>query len=254
MNEHVVDLVALYALDGLEPDERRAVEAHLAVCGLCQAEAAREQATVAALTASVPAQAPDPRLRALTLGRVGVRSSKPARPARGPVPKAADRGVDPQQGWLRLPRWVPMVLSLALAVLAGWNVYLTGELNTLRRQVAGTTSAVALITSPVTEAIPLTPAEGDPAPAHGHAYVNTNSQAVVLVVQELTPLATGQTYQAWLMTDEGAVSAGLFDVTKNGWGMTWLQVPFRPGAVIGVSREPAGGSETPTEVVLVGGL
>lgn len=250
MNEHVNDLLALYALDGLEPDERRQVEAHLEGCAACRAEAERELGLVALLAESLPPQAPDPRLRAQTLARVGIHSAKPARPAR----PAAARAADPQSGWLTLPRWVPVALSLVLAVLAGWNVYLTGELNALQRQLAGTTRAVGLITSPSTAAIALAPAEAEAAPARGNAYVNSNSQGVVLVVQQLTPLTTDETYQAWLITADGAVSAGLFKVTDTGWGMTWLSIPFAPGAAIGVSREPAGGSEQPTHVVLLGGL
>ncbi len=249
MNEHVTDLLALYALDGLEPDERRGVETHLAVCAACRAEAEREARLVAVLAESLPLVAPDPRLRAKTLARVGVRSAKPSRPARAAEPRADDK----PRGWLTLPRWVPVALSVVLAVLAGWNVYLTGELNALQQQLTGTTRAVGLITSPATEAIELASAEGDPT-AHGNAYVNTTSQGVVLVVQRLAPLPTNQTYQAWLITDSGPVSAGLFNVTDAGWGMTWLSIPFTPGAAVGVSREPAGGSEQPTEVVLLGGL
>lgn len=251
MNEHVNDLLALYALDGLEPEERGQVETHLAGCAACRAAAERELRLVGMLAESLPAHTPDPRLRAQTLARVGIRSAKPARPVR---PAAEPKAADPQRGWLTLPRWVPVALSLVLAVLAGWNVYLTGELNTLQRQLAGTTRAVGLITSPATAAIELNAAEPEGTTAHGNAYVNSNSQGVVLVVQQLTPLATDETYQAWMITDDGPVSAGLFNVTDNGWGMTWLSVPFAPGAAIGVSREPAGGSEQPTQVVLLGGL
>lgn len=250
MNAHVNDLLALYALDGLEPDELRRVEEHLALCAACRAEADREQALVAALAVSLPPATPDPRLRAATLARVGVRSApRASRPARG-----AEKAAAAPRGWLTLPRWVPVALSLVLAVLAGWNVYLTNELGTLQEQVSWTTRAVGLITSPVTAEIALAPAEGDPATARGQAYVNQDSQDVVLVVQQLAPLATNQTYQAWIITADGPVSAGLFRVTANGWGMTWLNIPFKPGAAIGVSREPEGGSAQPTEVVLLGGL
>ncbi len=249
MNAHVNDLLALYALDGLEPDELRQVEEHLVVCAACRADADREQALVAALAASLPAVTPDPRLRAATLAKVGVRAAKPSRPAR-----AAAKAPASPRGWLSLPRWVPVALSLALAVLAGWNVYLTNELGALQKQVSWTTRAVGLITSPVTAEIALAPAEATAATAHGQAYVNQDSQDVVLVVQRLAPLETNQTYQAWIITADGPVSAGLFKVTANGWGMTWLNIPFRPGAAIGVSREPAGGSAQPTEVVLLGGL
>ena len=242
MNEHVVDLLALYALDGLEPEERAQVEAHLAGCAACRAEAAREQTLVALLAEGLPAAVPDPRLRAKTLGRIGIKSAKPARPV---APR------QPAPGGITLPRWVPVLLSLALAVLAGWNVYLTGQLSTLQRQLTTTTRAVGLITGPATASIDLRPPDGL-TEMRGSAYVSTDAQSVVLVVQHLAPLPEDETYQAWLITDNGPVSAGLFAVNNNGWGMTWLQLPFAPGAAIGVSREPAGGSAQPTQVVLVG--
>jgi anti-sigma-K factor RskA len=73
----------------------------------------------------------------------------------------------------------------------------------------------------------------------------------VLIVQRLEPPETNETYQAWIITDHGPVSAGLFETTENGWGMTWLEAPFMPGSAIGVSVEPTGGSAQPTEVVLL---
>ena len=36
--DHPLDDLALYALDALDPDEARAVEAHLAGCPSCRAE------------------------------------------------------------------------------------------------------------------------------------------------------------------------------------------------------------------------
>ena len=43
----------------------------------------------------------------------------------------------------------------------------------------------------------------------------------------------------------------LIRVSDNGWGMTWLSMPYVQGGVIGVSLEPQGGSSQPTQVVLV---
>jgi anti-sigma factor RsiW len=249
MNEHVVDLLALYALDGLEPDERAMVEAHLATCAACRAEAEREAALVGVLAASLPEVKPDPRLRAATLARVGIKSAPP--PRSRPVQPAPAR--DPRPGWLTLPRWVPVAFSVVMAVLAGWNVFLTGQINTLNRQLQGSTQAMAIMANNATTLIQLAAADGTGAEV-GHAYVSDDSQNVVLVVEDLDPLATNQTYQAWLITDNGPQSAGLFSVTPTGWGMTELTIPFTPGAAIGVSREPAGGSAAPTDVVLLGGL
>ena len=82
MSEHVDELLALYALGGLEAAELKAVTEHLAICPTCQAEAQRQAALVSTLAASVPPRAPDPRLRAQMLARVGVAPSPQARKAR----------------------------------------------------------------------------------------------------------------------------------------------------------------------------
>jgi anti-sigma-K factor RskA len=74
----------------------------------------------------------------------------------------------------------------------------------------------------------------------------------VLVVQQLKPLAPDMTYQAWIITDAGPRSAGIFRVSEAGMGMTLLEAPYAPGSAIGVSLEPAGGSPQPTQVVLLG--
>jgi anti-sigma-K factor RskA len=78
---------------------------------------------------------------------------------------------------------------------------------------------------------------------------------MVLVIDHLPPIGPDQTYQLWLITDAGAQPSILLDVNDRGWGMTTLKVP-EPQAnfnAIGVSVEPAGGSQKPTEVVLAGG-
>ncbi len=240
MNEHVDDLLALHALGGLEPDELARVDAHLAACAACRALAQHEERTVLAVAAATPPHLPDPRLKASLLARVGSAPSDPARPGSQPA------------NWLALPRWVLAGLSLALAVLAGWNVYLTREISTLQRQVRGSTGAVALISSPETDSFALG-GRGPMPSASGQAYVDHDSQDVVLVVRHLEPLAADKTYQAWVVTDDGPMSAGFMDVTASGWGMKWLDVPFVTGGWVCVSVEPTGGSAEPSEVVLWGG-
>jgi anti-sigma-K factor RskA len=240
MTEHVEELAALHALGGLEPDEAARLEAHLATCGACRTAVDREAALVAALALSGSAPQPPPGARARMLARTAAplnRATAVSRPA----------------SWLALPRWVPALLSLALAVLAGWNVYLTREVDNLQRELRWSNGAVALMSAPTALEIELA-GQGPAAAASGRAYIDAETHDVVLVVQRLADLPAGQTYQAWLITDSGPVNAGLFEVTDTGWGMTWLDVPFDPGSTIGVSREPAGGSIEPSEVVLLGGL
>lgn len=242
--EHVQDLLALYALGALEAEEQARVDAHLPACADCQAEADELLRVAANLAVGLPARTPPPRVRAAVLERVGARAPRasPAGRARAaPLPIAAPR---PPINW-------PMAAMLAgLAGLVGWNVYLTNRVNSLQQQVRAQAAAVALISSPMTESTALQ-GQGPHGRASGRAYIDPTSRNVVLIVEHLDPLAEGQTYQAWVITEAGPQSAGLVNVSRSGWGMSWLSVPYPDEAVLGVSVEPAGGSEAPTEVVLL---
>jgi len=235
MTEHVDELLALYALGGLESEAAARIEAHLAECAACRAEAEAMRAVVGVLAQGAPARSPREAVRARLMQRLG------------------DRPRQPRPSPSRLA-WAFAALSAVIIVaLAGWNLSLNSQLNRLREHVAAQQKLMGLVTSPSTQTIDLA-APAQPATARGRAYVEETSQTVVVVVQHLRPLETDQTYQAWVIGPGGPVSAGLFAVNEAGWAMTTLTRPYSPGSAIGISREPAGGSAQPTEVVLVGGL
>lgn len=248
MNEHVDELLALYALGGLEADELTAVNAHLEICPRCQAEADRQQSLVATVAASVPARTPDPQLRAAVLSRIGAAPlARPAAQPRRAKAPAPSRARVPRLAW---PGWLPAGLTVLMVGLIGWNVYLTSQVMTLQHRVQYNQNALALIAGADTAHFPLR-GQGTFAAAGGNVYVDQQTRDIVLVVQKLQPLASDQTYQAWLISDQGPTNAGLFRVSENGWGMAWLDVPYEQGSTIGVSVEPRGGSPQPTHVVLL---
>ncbi len=247
--EHVHELLPLYALGALEPAEQALVEAHLPVCAECHTEADELLLVAHSLAATVPARQPDARVRAAVLGRLGGQSGRTApRPLPALRPTASARpAATPRR---RAINW-PMAAMLAgLVGLLVWNVYLTDRVNSLQQQYRAQAAAVALISSPITASAALM-GQGPYGGASGRAYIDPTSRNVVLVVEHLTPLAEGQVYQAWIITDAGPQSAGLVNVSRSGWGMSWLSEPYPEQALIGVSVEPAGGSSSPTEVVLL---
>lgn len=246
--EHVTDLLPLYALGALEADEQAQVEAHLPQCPTCQAEAAELMALTASLAAAVPSRRPRPGLRAAVLQRIAETPRARVAPvaASRSRPPAAAR---PPARWLAV-NWGMAAVVAALAGLLAWNVYLTRRVNSLQAQYRQQAAAVALISSPQTESMALY-GQGQWLSASGRAYVDPTSRNVVLIVEHLAPLPAGQTYQAWIITDAGPKNAGLVNVSRSGWGMSWLTTPYPDQGVIGVSVEPAGGSERPSEVVLL---
>ena len=243
MNEHVDELLALYALGGLEPDELAIVTAHLAGCATCRAEAERMLSLVATVATVAPPRAPDPRLRARVLSRAGVRAR--SRPAQS----QAKRPAAPRR--LLRPAWLTAVAALVLVGLLGWNIYLTNQVSQLAAQLLDTRNAVALVSAPSSQEIALQ-GQGSFTTSAGSAYVDPQSQSVVLIVEHLPPPPGDKTYQAWIITEQGPQSAGLFQVGHSGWGMSWLDGRYATGGAIGVSLEPQGGSPKPTQVVLLG--
>lgn len=250
--QHVHDLLPLFALGALEPDEAALVKAHLPQCANCRADADDLLLLAGALSTAATARQPDPRLRADLLNRVKREGRRPSilplpLPAAAPRPQRPPPPAAPRR---RAPSWSMAAMLAGLASLLLWNVYLTSRVNTLQREYRAQAAAVALISSPITESTALA-GVGRQGRASGRAYIDPTSRSVVLIVEHLEPLEENQTYQAWVITEAGPQSAGLLSVSRSGWGMSWLSQPYPAGAVIGVSVEPAGGSATPTEVVLL---
>ncbi len=240
MNEHayVEERLALYSLGGMEPDEAQRIEAHLSGCAACRKNAEADRALVGLLAHSALAQGPRDEVRARVMNRIGAR-----------LPRRERRALS-----LR-PAWVFAVLNVAAVVaLLGWNFYLNGQLNTLRGQLGKQEQYMSVLLSTTKREILLTAQDNDPA-NRARAYIDPETRAMVLVIDHLPPIRPDQTYQLWLITDAGPQPSILLDVNNRGWGMTTLKVP-EPQAnfnAIGVSVEPAGGSQKPSEVVLAGG-
>lgn len=103
----------------------------------------------------------------------------------------------------------------------------------------------------------LLPGTAEAPEASGLFYLGQNDQALLLL-NNLTPLSAQQTYQLWLIpADRAPIPAGLLAVQSD--APTWLNIQIPPEAQsfahVGVSKEPAGGSLTPTgPIVLLGAV
>ncbi|MGX5696624.1 anti-sigma factor [Agromyces soli] len=69
--------------------------------------------------------------------------------------------------------------------------------------------------------------------------------ASAIIAEALPALGDDQTYELWYIDESGAAAAGTFD---TGGTETWrvLEGEFVPGTAVGITVEPAGGSEQPT--------
>jgi anti-sigma-K factor RskA len=72
----------------------------------------------------------------------------------------------------------------------------------------------------------------------------------VLVVGGVPAAPAGQTYEAWVIGEDGPVPAGLFDGSDR-VNVLLLDEPVNVGDVVAVTLEPEGGSKSPTGPVLM---
>jgi anti-sigma-K factor RskA len=242
-------LAAPYALDALEPDERRRFERHLRRCTRCSAEvrALAEDAVRLAWSTAAP---PPPALRDRVL--TAVRSTPQEATNRddellvrgaGQPPRA--RGERQPQS-ARAPRFRPLLAPLATATAAAalvvaslFAVQATQTQDTLDQERAQAREIAHVLAAPDARATSARDAEG-----HGVAVVASASErrAVVTPSGLGTPVG-GRVHQLWLMRPHVQPrSLGLFD------GDT----PLVTGGLntdaksLAVTIEPPGGSQQPT--------
>jgi anti-sigma-K factor RskA len=233
MSEDVHALVGLYVVDALDDDERRQFEEHLAGCPACSAEVVEFRSTTSRLS-ELMAENPPPALRSAIMERVGgVRQVSPG----GSVTEARRR---------RAPvRWVAPALAAAAALIAvvlgiGWS--------NAHRSLDRQQSVTAVLTAPDAESVPLSGAPG----TMRVVYSPSRDRSVV-VADGLADLPGDETYQLWFIDADGnPASAGLFR-TDGGRATKVLTGTPADAAAVGVTKEPAGGSKTPTLPILMSG-
>ena len=218
-------LIAPYALDALEADDRARFEAHLAQCEQCRVELEGFLSTAARL-GGAEATTPPPELRQRLLAMAA------STPQEHPVVTALSQGS-------RIRRYAPR-LALAAAVAAA-VVGIGGYVAEHER--AEDLSADRSNITAVMAAEDATTSEGD-ATGGGEVrvIVSKSHDAAVVVGASLPALDEDQTYQVWRMEDGKPTSAGLLGREPG-----VLYVDGVKGAeAYAVSVEPSGGSRQPT--------
>ena len=243
------ELLALYALGALTPEERAAVDAHLSTCAECPAELEAFRASAAAMGEAL---APHP-MSAERIARTRARLISRA---------AADRGVTP----LRAPRsrmWLAAAAVLVIAAIGaaefGYDQYWRGKLvrtrlatvqherDSLATQLAAREAAMQALVGPgvhVIEAAAVSARQ-----PYARMFWDQPANRWTFVAYNLPAAKPGRTYQLWLVTkDQKKVSAGTFAAAPSGNAIVQATYALEPGklAAIAVTDEPAGGSPQPT--------
>jgi anti-sigma factor RsiW len=209
--EALHDLTAAYALDALDPDERREYEAHLARCERCRTELTSLSEAATALAYGVDAPAPPQQLRDRILERARAERPNvvPLRP-RWAVPAAA----------------AAVVAVAAVAVLAVWISSLQNKVDRLQTRTAKQAQVTAILSAPGARRIQ----SGERV-----RLVVTPQGSAALVLTRLAPRRDG-VYEAWVATNGTPKAAGVFN---SGGSVTAvpLERPVQKGTLVMVTRE-----------------
>jgi anti-sigma-K factor RskA len=229
MSQDPHDLVAPYALDALDDDERARFEEHLAECEECTEVLAQLREPVAALAYAAEGPAPPEALR----GRIieAARSE----------PRAAVMRF-PRRNWaLPAAAAVAAVAAVVAVGLGVWATSLSRSLDRERDAKAAYSEALTLLASSNPTVRPLSGAKGS-------LLVSANGKAAI-VVCGLDKAPSDKTYEAWVIRGQTPRSAGLF-LGGSGCRPILLGRSVARGSTVAVTLERAGGTTAPTTPIL----
>jgi anti-sigma-K factor RskA len=234
MSEELHTLVGLYVVDALDDDERIRFEEHLAGCAACQQEVAEFHATTGRLS-QLMAEPPPPALRATIMERIA------GTPQEAPTPPRDELAARRRGSWREV---IVPGLAVAAAVIAlllgiGW----ISSHRALDRQQA----ISEVLTASDATSVDLGGDKG----SMRIVYSPTLDRSVV-VADGLADLPSDKTYALWFIGPNGPEEAGLFR-TSDGRATTVLPRTPQGYQTLGVTAEPAGGSDTPTAPILLQG-
>ncbi len=241
MDHEAEEQLAAYALGALDPEQRQRVEAHLDGCTQCQAALASYESVADGLL-----HAPNPK--------------PPPRAIRARLSKKIGQATGPPR-WRRAIQTVPVAglalalgLMLLLAVNLGFLVHTQrllkqGQVALAQQQAGQAAAAIAIYPSSQVAVI-----EEDG--VRGTFVYDPSLRVGVMYVWGLQPPSEDQAYQAWLVDSEGQrLSGGLLTFSADagfGWLMIEAPTPMAEFSSLGVTLEPAGGSDAPTGPRILG--
>lgn len=233
MTDDLHALAAAYALDALDPSERRRFEAHYPDCPTCRDEVAGFRETAARLSATTPAPLPAD-LKARVLAEA---ATTPQLPPRIPDDSAAPA--------LRRPTVVALVAAAVVVALVGAAAVL-GRIGTdgADRELAQVVSAPDAVTVELA---------GDAGGTLRVVY-SVQEDAAVVVGSDLDEVPDDETYQLWTLAGSEPSPAGVFRPSGDGDVISTVTAPGVSPDAWAVTVEPDGGSPAPTGEILYQGV
>ena len=224
--------IPAYALGALDAKDATALEVHLQTCASCRDELAAYRATSNNLLMSFPAQQPSTALRKRIQNRL----------------PSAHKPVHKRLNWSfsRVAVGIAMVLLLALNALSFLQVRaLRSQQAQLMDQIQNGQMALVMLSYPNTQSFPIKQEN-----VTGSLLLDREYNNAVLILRGLPPIPENQTYQVWLISEDGDRASGALFRPQT-------DVPFISQPIsspqdlvnfvgVGMTVEPAGGSDHPT--------
>lgn len=237
-DEHALlrENIPAYALGALDAEDMAALESHLQTCETCRAELAEYRVLSDGLLTALP-----PKLPSVAL-RKRLQSQLPS------AQKTVQKRSRPRFAW----SFGQLAMGTALVLLVLFNLFsflqmreIQRQQTTLLQQLKTNQFALSMLAYPSTQAFPIS---GDN--LSGSVLLDRERNTVALVMWHLPELSDDQTYQAWLIEPDGhRVPAGIFRPQNTSAYTTqpiYAKQEISNFTGVGVTIEPAGGSDQPT--------
>lgn len=255
--DEIENLTGAYVLDAATADERAAVEAEADRSQAVRNELTELADTAVMLGLAVEPVQPSPQLKSNLMSMLAAtpqlarehrtEAESAAESAAEPVPAAesasAFRPVESRARtrWFTRPVAVLTAVAAAAALVIG-GVVVTNQIADQAFQQAQAEQLDAITTAGDTRELTAEVAGGGTATL---VWSNELGSAA-LMVDGIAPLPDSKTYQLWYIDENGARPAGVFDVGNSGTSWRVLDGAMHAGDSIGLTVEPAGGSQTPS--------
>jgi len=236
-------LLAAYAADAVDSDERRDVEAHLASCPTCAEDLLGLRETLASMAEQFAEPPPSSMRSAVLAAAAATPQVRPATRREVLVPSRPGNRVAAR----RSPLLFALAAGFAALTVLGTATaaVLWQQLQDARDERSGTAAILAAADGQVLRATADLPPELAVPAGSGDvvAVASESSDAAVIVTSGLPDAPDGRDWQVWYLGDNEVRSAGLVDPAG---GVVQLDGALGDASAIAVSLEPEGGSQAPT--------
>jgi anti-sigma-K factor RskA len=226
-------LTGSYAVDAVPEAEFEEFERHLKRCPSCAAEVRglRETSARLALAAAEP---PPAGMRERVLSAAEWTRQLP--------PLTEDRAVRrrPRRAWL--PRLSIAVAAVSVAAAVALGITQAVTQNRLDNAEAHSRAIAAVLGAPDAQVMTKQTAVG----GFVTAVVAPRERDMVITASGLPRLSGTQVYELWMMGPAGARPSGLLSAPQNGHSSPVLASGLTAGLRLGITIEPAGGTQQPT--------